>query len=735
MITDPTPLMTGYRYRVMIAGTCPPDALSNFAILTVNTFPAIFTQPEDKEICENGVTAFISNATGTGISYRWQENSGSGFTDITDGVVYNGANSTTLTISNAPVSLNGNRYRLQVVGACAPINSDEVDLIVNANPTANITGDSMYPMVCGGLDLNLDGSPAGGTVTYTKHTWSGDVFPLTTVNTRTTVFNTVAPGSYNLTYTVTDSKGCKASDVTVITNERPQVQFISDAKPSCGLLTVNFTNQSTGAVSYEWDFDDTSGIVTDVNPSHDFTNFTPQIYYYNVSLVGLSPNGCGDTMRQVVTLYPSIDASFTINPVDGCNPVTARLDAIPGGSTYFWNFKDGNAEYGGAAATHQFINTTGNPVTYTVELTTTSFYGCTDKKTADITVYPLPIVNFSADPVMQQYPSATVTFTNLTPSGSWTYLWQYGDGSTSTDVSPAYTYAVPGEYEVTLTALTAECIDSISHKITIIPAAPIADFSPPQTGCAPLEITFDNQSEFATGYLWDFGNGSQSTKESPTFTYYESGIYAVKLIVYGPGGTDNITRLVEVKQTPTAYSNVAPTYVFVNDVPIKCFNLSSDTVRPVYLWNFGDNHTSGEFEPAHVYMEPGRYDVTLTVTNENDCSDKYVFSYVEVEPAGQVIFPNVFKPNPNGPSGGEYRPGEDNNEIFFPGVYDQVAEYELVIYNRWGEQIFISKDVNIGWDGYINDKLAEQGVYIWKVKVKYANGKIENMAGDITLLR
>jgi gliding motility-associated-like protein len=595
----------------------------------------------------------------------------------------------------------------------------------------------MFPMICGGLDLNLDGSPTGGSGTYTNHSWTGDVFPLTAINTRTTVFNTVAPGSYNLTYTVTDSEGCRSSDVVVITNERPQVQFISDAKPSCGLLTVNFTNQSTGAVNYEWDFDDPSdpGVVTDVNPSHDFTNFTPQIYYYNVSLVGLSPNGCGDTMRQVVTLYPSIDATFTINPVDGCNPVTAQLNAIPGGSTYFWDFNDGNAEYGGAASQHQFINTTGYAITYTVELTTTSFYGCTDSKTADITVYPLPVVNFSADPVLQRYPSADVTFTNLTPTGSWTYIWQFDDGSTSTDINPVHTYAVPGEYNVTLTAQTAECADSVSHKITITPAAPVADFMPPETDCAPLEITFSNQSVFATSYLWDFGNGSQSSKENPTFTYYEAGVYAVKLIVTGPGGTDNITRIVTVQQTPTAYSSVAPPYVFVNDVPIKCFNLSTDTVQPVYLWDFGDHNTSGEFEPVHIYTEPGRYDVTLTVTNGNQCSDEYVFSYIEVEPAGQVIFPNVFKPNPNGPSGGEYRPGQDNNEIFFPGVFDQVAEYELVIYNRWGEMIFISKDVNIGWDGYFKDKLAEQGVYIWKVKVKYANGKVENLAGDITLLR
>ncbi len=436
-----------------------------------------------------------------------------------------------------------------------------------------------------------------------------------------------------------------------------------------------------------------------------------------------------------MTVYPSIDASFTVTPDEGCNPVTTQLTAAPGGAQYYWDFDDGNAEYGGAAISHQFSNTTGNTVVYTVELRTTSFYGCTDSRTYDVTVYPLPVVNFSADPVVQQYPDAGVIFTNLTPTGSWTYSWNYGDGNTSTETSPSHTYADPGIYEATLTAQTAECIDSISHQITITPASPVADFTQPVSDCAPLTIEFENLSQYSNSFIWDFGNGSQSYKESPTFTYYESGTYAVKLIVYGPGGSDNITRLVTVQQTPNAYANVAPTFVFVNDIPVKCFNLTSDTINPSYLWDFGDDNSSNEIEPTHIYQEPGRYDIILTVTNDNACSNSYTFSYVDVEPAGEIIFPNVFRPNPAGPSGGKYRPGQDNNEIFFPGVYDQVVEYELTIFNRWGEQIFISKDVNIGWDGYINNKLAEQGVYIWKVHGKYANGKTFNHAGDITLLR
>ena len=152
---------------------------------------------------------------------------------------------------------------------------------------------------------------------------------------------------------------------------------------------------------------------------------------------------------------------------------------------------------------------------------------------------------------------------------------------------------------------------------------------------------------------------------------------------------------------PNAYTTVAPTYVFVNDVPVKCFNLTTDTSNCTYLWEFGDGETSTVFEPA-----------------------------------GELLFPNVFKPNQDGPSGGRYVEGQDNNQIFFPGVYDQVIQYELVIYNRWGELIFQSNDVNIGWDGYIDGKMmAQQGVYVWKVTGKYANGKSFVHVGDITLLR
>jgi PKD repeat protein len=289
---------------------------------------------------------------------------------------------------------------------------------------------------------------------------------------------------------------------------------------------------------------------------------------------------------------------------------------------------------------------------------------------------------------------------------------------------------------VKLTAVTDQCSDSITKTVIINPAKPVAAFVLPDPDCAPLQADFVNNSLFADQYIWDFGNGSVSYKKNPSFTYFESGLYQVKLTVYGPGGQDDTTALIEVFTTPTAYANVSPPFVFVNDVPVKCFNLSSDTLNASYLWEFGDGETSDTTNPAHVYTEPGRYDVKLTVTNENTCSSEYIFSYIEVEPAGEMRFPTVFRPSQTGPADPQFRPGQDNNQIFFPGVYNQVLEYEMVIYNRWGEQIFISKDVNIGWNGWINDtRMAEQGVYIWRVRGKYANGQNFIDVGDITLLK
>jgi hypothetical protein len=100
-----------------------------------------------------------------------------------------------------------------------------------------------------------------------------------------------------------------------------------------------------------------------------------------------------------------------------------------------------------------------------------------------------------------------------------------------------------------------------------------------------------------------------------------------------------------------------------------------------------------------------------------------------------IVFPNAFIPNKNGPTGGYYSPRSDEAAFVFHPEYEGVSEYHLVIYSRTGAVLFESRNLNIGWDGYYKGQLCEPGVYIWRARGRYANGEQFIKMGDVTLLR
>jgi hypothetical protein len=238
-----------------------------------------------------------------------------------------------------------------------------------------------------------------------------------------------------------------------------------------------------------------------------------------------------------------------------------------------------------------------------------------------------------------------------------------------------------------------------------------------------------------TTYRWDFGDGSLSTAKNPTYTYFTPGVYRIELIVTGPGGTSMKSQVVHAYPSPKAYFEIAPPMVYVNDEKVRGFNLSQGAVS--YLWDFGDGDTSHVKEPFHKYMEEGVYDITLWAYSENGCSDVYILSPgVTVEPVGDLKFANVFRPNLDGPIERSDLPtgGTEIDQFFFPPVREKVLNYKLQIFNRLGVLIFESHNINVPWNGYYKGKLCPQGVYVWYVEGKYANGKPYKKVGDITLL-
>jgi PKD repeat protein len=437
-----------------------------------------------------------------------------------------------------------------------------------------------------------------------------------------------------------------------------------------------------------------------------------------------------------VTVYPEASADFTLSADTVCAGEQVILTSLPGAYQYHWDYGDGVAEYGSNVISHIFANGTTAPVTYTVRLTTSSFYGCEEWIEKDIVVYPTPVPLFSANPPSQVYPAATVTFDNLTANAStWDFVWKFDDGNSSTEISPVHTYADPGNYNVWLVVTNGECSDSVNRLIQVLPTPPIASFDSVPGACSPSTITLNNTSLYATSYMWEFGDGAISYAANPTYTYYEHGTYRITLTATGPGGTHVFSRLVEVYETPKAYFEVAPSKVFVDDERVRGFNLSEGA--DYYIWEWGDGDTSMVKDPYHRYMHEGLYDVTLHAYSNNGCYNSYTLSPgVTVVPAGDIRFANVFRPNKEGPNGGDVTslPADQVDIVFFPPVKDQVDNYKLQIFNRAGVLIFESNDINIGWDGYYKGQLCMQGVYVWYVEGNYANGKPYKKVGDITLL-
>jgi gliding motility-associated-like protein len=599
--------------------------------------------------------------------------------------------------------------------------TDSVSVTVHPNPYTIINVNDT--VVCAGENLQMNTLVAGGSGVYDAYSWTGQTTPLSGTNILSPSFQTLIRGFYDLKFTVEDNNGCKASDSITIFNDSPRSRFVSDAEPRCSPVIFNFFNLSEDAESFSWNFGDGDSTTIE-NPSHQFTNHTSSIEYFNVTLNAISENGCEHVSNLYVTIYPNPNTEIKVFPETACHPTDVTLSATPGGYSYDWDFGDGSYETGGYNTVHTYTNNTGKDTSYTIKLITTSFFNCFDTTSTNVLVYPSPEAEFTASPLSQMYPERTVTLVNTTEDKNWDYKWYFGDNTISFQKDPgSHNFPRVDDYVISLVVKGEHCSDSTWVNIEILPHPPVAQFKPVQPGCVPLTIQFENTSSYSTSFLWEFGDGAISNKPNPEYTYYEHGVYKIKLTAMGDGGTDTYSTINDVYILPRAFFDLAPRYVYVNDQEVHYFNLSDN--GDIYEWDFGDGTTSNEFNPKHLYKDEGTYDVTLSVWTENDCFDLYVMeNAVLVEPSGKLVFPNVFRPN---------SPIEENR-IFYPGVIDQVDEYHLMIYNRWGELIFESFDKDIGWDGYVDGKIAKQDVYVWKVEGKYINGQSFVDVGDVTLL-
>lgn len=265
---------------------------------------------------------------------------------------------------------------------------------------------------------------------------------------------------------------------------------------------------------------------------------------------------------------------------------------------------------------------------------------------------------------------------------------------------------------------------------------PVVDFEPSVlNGCPPFAVNFVNTSIGGAPYYWDFGDGSTSTEHSLWHTFNTTGTFKVTLKGTAPLGlTVFKDTLITVNPMPTANFEIAPKTIYIPGEHISCFNFSSGAESN--LWNFGDGTTITQFAPTYSYAKQGIYNITLTVTSVNGCTDSMVIlNAVEVLPRSSFFFPEAFTPSTSGPTGGAYNTNDRSNDVFYPIITDgQIFDYELFIYSRAGVMVFKTNNVDIGWDGYYKGKILPQDVYIYLIQGKYNNKQPFKKTGNVLLI-
>ncbi len=435
------------------------------------------------------------------------------------------------------------------------------------------------------------------------------------------------PGTYTVRLVVRNNNGVdeeiKTNYITV--SPSPTAAFTANLTTACAPVTIQFTDQSTippgaGAItSWLWDFGD-GNTSSQQNPTHTYTSTG----FYTVSLLITSSNGCQNftSIGRYIRIVSGITADFTNTEPFTCKaPFQVNFtdqSSGPGVLSYNWDF--GNGGPGSTIANPSSIySATG---TYTVRLDVRSDLGCTGSITKNIT-----ITGKTTDFTIPQNIciGQTVTFQNNSSPAPVSSSWDFGDGTTSSQINPNKTFLTSGTFPVRLINNYGNCIDSITHNVTVISQPPINFTVNDSASCqAPFTVQFTDLSPLASTWLWDFGDGTTSNQQNPSHTYTTGGLFNVTLTITLPGGCSN-------SLTKTGYIQIRSTNISIVNAPAGgCIPFTYSPLADIqsvdnivsYQWDFGEPGAIYNTQsPSHTYTSAGNFNVTLTVTTQNGCTE------------------------------------------------------------------------------------------------------------------
>jgi YVTN family beta-propeller protein len=543
------------------------------------------------------------------------------------------------------------------------------------NLTATNTAGSSYSRKVGYITVigkpvaGFTGTPTTGvsplTVTFTDQStntptswhWDFGDSDATNATVQNPVHTYATAGTYSVNLTVTTSAGSNSlvqtGYIAVSSGVvAPIAAFGYNASSGTAPLTVQFTDISENTpTSWLWDFGDgaTSAVQ---NATHTYT--TPGTYSVNLTATN-SAGSNSQVEADIITVSAPViapSAGFTGTPTTGVSPLTVTFtdQSTNTPTSWLWDFGDNDATN---ATVKNPVHTYATAGTYSVNLTVTTSAGSNSLvQTGYITVSSgvvAPVAAFGYNASSGTAP-LTVQFTDISENAPTSWLWDFGDGATSTVQNATHTYTTPGTYSVNLTATNSAGSNSqVEADIITVSAAavaPVASFtSNATTGTIPLTVTFTDQStNTPTSWYWDFGDSdaTNATVQNPVHTYSSAGTYTVNLTATNTAGSSYSRQVGYITVTapvitPAAGFTGTPT-TGVSPLTVTFTDQSANTPTS-WLWDFGDNDATNATvqNPVHTYSSAGSYTVNLTATNTAGSSYSRQVDFITV--TSPVIIP------------------------------------------------------------------------------------------------
>lgn len=584
-----------YNVKLVVSNTAGSDSIIKHQYITVYPNPVSNFNASDSSGCIPLMVQFTDRSTtssGTIVNWNW---------DFGDGTI-----STAINPSHSYINPGNYTVSLQVTNSfgCTKTFSKPQYIHVNSRVAAGFT--NVDPPACQvpAAVSFTNTSTGNGTLSYNWQFGDGSTSTVTDP-----VHSYLTAGTYTATLIAENAEGCRDTIMKNIHVGTVLSQFNSPDSV-CEQQSFTITNTTTPApISVSWDFGDgtTSTAAHPVKTYNATGTFTIKLVNHY--------NGCSDSTFKTIYVKPVPIADFSANQTQSCKvPFTVNFtNHTTNGNSYSWNFGDGNT----STATNP-VHTYTVPGNYTVTLQAINVNGCRNTiikhQYIRITEPVATLHNLPRNGCIPLQVSPTATVVANEPVVS--YLWNFGDGTTSTNSNPVHTYNAAGTYSVTLIIETSSgCRDTVT-MIDAVRAGekPQAAFSVnPTDVCAYQSIQFtDNSIGNVDQWYWQFGDGGISSLQNPLHEYEDTGYFSVTLIVISNTCPDTIRldSIVHIRPPVAKF-----TYIRSCADKYRIDFIDQSIGATEWSWDFGDGAHSTQPSPSHIYASPGTYEVILTVTN------------------------------------------------------------------------------------------------------------------------